>query len=123
MILSASLRQCQFGKDLEKIWKIRAGDLRRIMLTILSGGGINISMPLFKRFLMRFFFYSHDGFGLGHTRRHLVIAKALTGLNPQASALLATGRDEVLQAELAGRLCPHKNSDRGPAKRSESLYE
>src|SRR5262245_43209824 len=28
--------------------------------------------------LMRFFFCSHDGFGLGHTRRHLAIATALS---------------------------------------------
>ena len=44
---------------------------------------------------MRFFFYSHDGLGLGHTRRNLAIASALTELNPKASILLATGTDEV----------------------------
>ena len=31
-----------------------------------------------KRCAGRFLFYSHDGFGLGHTRRHLAVAHALT---------------------------------------------
>ena len=44
---------------------------------------------------MRFLFYSHDGLGLGHTRRNLAIATALTELTPQASVLLATGADYV----------------------------
>jgi len=44
---------------------------------------------------MRFLFYSHDGMGLGHTRRHLAIATALTELAADASVLLATGADEV----------------------------
>ena len=44
---------------------------------------------------MRFLFYSHDGFGLGHTRRNLAIAAALTELDQDASILLATGTDDV----------------------------
>jgi hypothetical protein len=40
---------------------------------------------------MRFLFYSHDGYGLGHTCRNLAIARALTELAPRASVLLATG--------------------------------
>src|ERR1051326_8957553 len=44
---------------------------------------------------MRFLFYSHDGLGLGHTRRNLAIAAALTELCPEASVLLATGADYV----------------------------
>lgn len=44
---------------------------------------------------MRFFLYSHDGFGLGHVRRNLAVAAALTELAPEASVLLATGIDEV----------------------------
>src|SRR5207245_10612920 len=40
---------------------------------------------------MRFLFYSHDGLGLGHTRRNLAIAAAVTELEPRASVLLATG--------------------------------
>lgn len=43
----------------------------------------------------RFLFYSHDGLGLGHTRRHLAVAGALTQLSPDASVLLATGADDV----------------------------
>src|SRR6266496_4151944 len=43
----------------------------------------------------RFLFYSHDGFGLGHTRRHLAVARALTELAPDSSVLLATGSDVV----------------------------
>ena len=46
----------------------------------------------------RFLFYSHDGFGLGHTRRHLAVARALMELAPESSILLATGTD------FAGRL-------------------
>ena len=44
---------------------------------------------------MRFLFYSHDGLGLGHTRRHLAVAAALAGTVPEASILLATGAEEV----------------------------
>src|SRR5437016_2267714 len=43
----------------------------------------------------RFLFYSHDGLGLGHTQRHLAVAKALTELSPESSVLLATGSDLV----------------------------
>jgi predicted glycosyltransferase len=44
---------------------------------------------------MRFLFYSHDGVGLGHVRRHIAIASALAELSPRAKVLLATGVDEV----------------------------
>src|SRR5438552_7552035 len=44
---------------------------------------------------MRFFFYSHDGMGLGHVRRHIAIATALHELAPEAQVLLATSIDEV----------------------------
>jgi predicted glycosyltransferase len=44
---------------------------------------------------MRYLFYSHDGFGLGHTRRHLAIARALTEMEPNASVLLACGSEEA----------------------------
>src|SRR5216683_5112020 len=43
----------------------------------------------------RFLFYSHDGQGLGHTRRNLAIARAVVELAPDAAALLVTGTDEV----------------------------
>lgn len=47
----------------------------------------------------RFLFYSHDGLGLGHVRRNLSVASALSELVPQASILLATSAEE---AELLG---------------------
>jgi predicted glycosyltransferase len=39
----------------------------------------------------RFILYSHDGCGLGHLRRNLAIAAAVTGEAPDASVLLLTG--------------------------------
>ena len=48
---------------------------------------------------LRFLFYSHDGLGLGHVRRNLCVASALSELVPQASILVATSADE---AELFG---------------------
>jgi predicted glycosyltransferase len=52
----------------------------------------------------RFLFYSHDGMGLGHTRRNLAIAAALTRLNPLASVLLATSTDEAHRLGLPQRV-------------------
>ena len=53
---------------------------------------------------MRFLFYSHDGLGLGHTRRHIAVASALVEMAPSSSVLLATGADDVnrlgLQAQV-----------------------
>jgi predicted glycosyltransferase len=43
---------------------------------------------------MRFLFYSHDGLGLGHTRRHLAVATALAEQSPDSAILLATGAEE-----------------------------
>lgn len=48
-----------------------------------------------KQRQLRFLFYSHDGQGLGHTRRNLTIAAALRELAPKAAILLVTGLDEV----------------------------
>jgi predicted glycosyltransferase len=48
----------------------------------------------------RFLLYSHDGFGLGHTRRHVAIAAALTKMAPRASVLLASGVDDVYRLGL-----------------------
>jgi len=48
---------------------------------------------------LHFLFYSHDGLGLGHVRRNLCVASALSELVPQASILVATSADE---AELFG---------------------
>lgn len=43
---------------------------------------------------MRFLFYSHDGMGLGHTRRHLRVAAALAEQAPDSAILLATGAED-----------------------------
>src|ERR1041384_4600216 len=43
----------------------------------------------------RLLLYSHDGHGLGHTRRNLAIAAAITELAPDAAVLIVTGTNEV----------------------------
>jgi predicted glycosyltransferase len=43
----------------------------------------------------RFLLYSHDGLGLGHIRRNLVIAAALVAHSPGASVLLATSAEQA----------------------------
>jgi predicted glycosyltransferase len=53
---------------------------------------------------MRFLFYSHDGYGLGHTCRNLAIARALTEIAPRASVLLATGSDDVTRLGVPDRV-------------------
>ena len=53
---------------------------------------------------MRFLFYSHDGLGLGHARRNLAIASALTALEPRASVLLAVGAHYVSRHGLPPRV-------------------
>jgi glycosyltransferase involved in cell wall biosynthesis len=50
----------------------------------------------------RFLFYSHDGQGLGHTRRNPAIGSAMHDLTPQSSVLLATGSDEISHLGLCG---------------------
>jgi predicted glycosyltransferase len=49
---------------------------------------------------MRFLFYSHDGLGLGHTRRHLAVASAVAEQAPEAAILLATGAEEIARSGL-----------------------
>ncbi len=44
---------------------------------------------------MRAILYSHDGLGLGHVRRNLAIADAVTRLDPAASVLLVCSTDQV----------------------------
>jgi predicted glycosyltransferase len=44
---------------------------------------------------LRFMLYSHDGLGLGHVRRNLAIAAALTEAEPEASVLVVTGCTEL----------------------------
>lgn len=43
----------------------------------------------------RFLLSSHDGYGLGHTRRNSLIAKALLAADPQATVTLVTGLTTV----------------------------
>jgi predicted glycosyltransferase len=45
--------------------------------------------------LLRFLLYSHDALGLGHVRRNLAIARALTTIEPSAAVLVASGSDEI----------------------------
>lgn len=49
----------------------------------------------YKSLELRALFYSHDGLGLGHMRRNLAVAAALTDLAPRASVLMAVGADEL----------------------------
>jgi predicted glycosyltransferase len=44
-----------------------------------------------RRDASRFLFYSHDGFGLGHVRRNILIARALLARDPSASITVITG--------------------------------
>jgi predicted glycosyltransferase len=52
----------------------------------------------------RFIFYSHDGFGLGHFRRNVVLALAIADLYPEASVLLACGADGLETFSLPNRV-------------------
>lgn len=49
---------------------------------------------------LRFFLYSHDGLGLGHMRRNLAIAEALTTMAPDSAILMATGASHTAQFAL-----------------------
>jgi len=53
------------------------------------------------RMKVRFLLYSHDGLGLGHTRRHMAVATALARVHPEAAILLVTGTDEIVRHGLA----------------------
>jgi predicted glycosyltransferase len=53
---------------------------------------------------LRFLLYSHDGLGLGHTRRNLAIAAALTEASPESSVIIATGSSEVEELGVAPRV-------------------
>jgi predicted glycosyltransferase len=45
--------------------------------------------------MRRFLFYSHDGLGLGHVRRNLAIASALTEIAPDATILVLTAASDA----------------------------
>src|SRR6266436_1569967 len=68
---------------------------------------------------MRFLLYSHDGLGLGHTRRHLAVATSLAELAPEASVLIASGAEEVNRFTLP----PHVEILRLPGLRKVSNDE
>jgi predicted glycosyltransferase len=57
-----------------------------------------------QRRLRRFFFYSHDGLGLGHVRRNLSLASAIVELDVQASVLVATSADEAEELGIPPRV-------------------
>lgn len=44
---------------------------------------------------MRFLFYSHDGQGLGHVRRNLAVAAAVTSADSRAQVLVVSSSDHV----------------------------
>jgi len=44
---------------------------------------------------VRALFYSHDGQGLGHVRRNLAVADAVTRLDPRASVLVVSSTDHI----------------------------
>ncbi len=68
---------------------------------------------------MRFLFYSHDGVGFGHVRRHLAIASALVEELPEARVLIATSVDEVSQLGIP----PHIDTLKLPALRKVANNE
>ena len=45
--------------------------------------------------MRRFLFYSHDGLGLGHVRRNIAVATALSEVAPDASILVLTSAEDV----------------------------
>jgi predicted glycosyltransferase len=68
--------------------------------------------------MRRFLFYSHDGLGLGHVRRNLAIAKALTEVSADASALVLTCAAEAESLGLPSRVSvaklpgPHRSDQK-----------
>lgn len=56
----------------------------------MSGGQPADAVHLTFR-VQRYLFSAHDGFGLGHTRRNLVIARAVRRIDPSADVTLVTG--------------------------------
>lgn len=52
----------------------------------------------------RYMFYSHDGYGLGHFRRNVVLALAISDLYPEASVLLACSADGLENFSLPSRV-------------------
>lgn len=55
-----------------------------------SNGGRALPRSTLDR-MRRFLFASHDGFGVGHTRRNTLIAEAILAASPDAEVVLLTG--------------------------------
>jgi predicted glycosyltransferase len=73
-------------------------DGTRASLSASPQGAVEPAFPLPPRWReepSRFLLYSHDGLGLGHVRRNLAIAGAITEVAPLASVLLATSAEEA----------------------------
>ena len=68
--------------------------------------------------MRRFLFYSHDGLGLGHVRRNLAIAHALTEVSADASVLVLTGAAEAASLGVPPRVSiaklpgPHRSDQK-----------
>ena len=68
--------------------------------------------------MRRFLFYSHDGLGLGHVRRNLAIAHALTEVSADASVLVLTGAAEAANLGVPSRVSvaklpgPHRSDQK-----------
>jgi predicted glycosyltransferase len=54
--------------------------------------------------MRRFLFYSHDGLGLGHVRRNLAIASALTEVAPDATILVLTAASDAQRLPIPPRV-------------------
>jgi predicted glycosyltransferase len=54
--------------------------------------------------MRRFLFYSHDGLGLGHVRRNLAIASALTEIASDATILVLTAASDAQRLALPPRV-------------------
>jgi predicted glycosyltransferase len=68
--------------------------------------------------MRRFLLYSHDGLGLGHVRRNLAIANALTEVSADASVLVLTGAPEAASLGVPARVSlaklpgPHRSDQK-----------
>jgi predicted glycosyltransferase len=54
--------------------------------------------------MRRFLFYSHDGLGVGHVRRNLAIASALTEIAPDATILVLTAASDAQRLRTSPRV-------------------
>jgi predicted glycosyltransferase len=71
----------------------RAAPLSRQRMSTTDETGRSWESPAPSANRLRFILYSHDGLGLGHVRRNLAVAAALTAGAADASVIVATGAD------------------------------